>query len=149
MKTHEELIAFYRNYCQHYKRGKGADMVCAAGMNRANIQKVPSGDRGIKWGPCIEGHTLANPTGHCPKWIRRTQEEGEKYANEVEMSIKQMETVAPLVAKWRTWTESNRVDKQEVVECPVCKCKLALSQSAHNGHVWCVCETSGCVNWME
>ena len=40
-------------------------------------------------------------------------------------------------------------DRQDVVECPVCKGKLHLSQSAYNGHVHGKCETADCVEWME
>lgn len=40
-------------------------------------------------------------------------------------------------------------DRREVVECPICKGRLHLSQSAYNGHVHGSCETEGCVSWME
>jgi len=40
-------------------------------------------------------------------------------------------------------------DRREVIECPVCKGRLHLSQSAYNGHVHGACETDGCVRWME
>jgi len=55
----------------------------------------------------------------------------------------------PVVSKWRTWNEKNRVAKQEVIECPQCKGRLHLSQAAYNGHVHGHCETKGCVSWME
>ncbi len=40
-------------------------------------------------------------------------------------------------------------DRSGTVECPVCKGKLHLSQSAYNGHVHGKCETADCVAWME
>ena len=40
-------------------------------------------------------------------------------------------------------------DRAEVIECPICKGKLHLSQSSYNGHVHGKCETEGCVSWME
>ena len=40
-------------------------------------------------------------------------------------------------------------DRSEVVECPICKGRLYLSQSAYNGHCHGRCETEGCVSWME
>lgn len=151
MKTREELIAFEMNYCQHYKKGKGADMICDAGVDLKTFQRVATGTKGIKWGPCIEGHTLENPTSICPNWIRRTKEQGEKRADAFERSIKRMELIAPLLSEWRKgWNvKTHRVGKQEIVECPVCKGKLHLSQAAYNGHVWGKCETPGCVSWME
>lgn len=149
MTAREKHIAFYRNYCSHYTRGEGANMVCLAGHDLTKVKRVPAGNKGIKWGPCIEGHTLSKPTEHCPDWSRRTQEEGEKYADEVEADNKRIEVISLVVTKWRTWTEKNRVAKQEVIECPVCKGRLHLSQSACNGHVWGRCETKDCVSWME
>ncbi len=51
-------------------------------------------------------------------------------------------------AEWRVKPKP-AADRSEVVECPVCKGRLHLSQSAYNGHVAGVCDTEGCVSWME
>ena len=40
-------------------------------------------------------------------------------------------------------------DRHDVIECPICKGKLHLSQSSYNGHCHGQCETEGCVQWME
>ena len=146
MKTREGMIEFEMGYCQHYGRGKGADMICKAGVDLKTLQKVSTGHRGIKWGPCIEGHTLPNPHAHCPHWIRRTREQGEQRADGMLAAIRRMEVVMPVVAQWRSKEPAN---KQGVIECPECKGRLHLSQSAYNGHVWGKCETAGCVSWME
>lgn len=147
MKTREECIAFEMNYCQHYTRGKGADMICSAGMDIEAIKRVPTGKKKIKWGPCIEGHLLDDPTSHCPKWIRRTREMGEKRADAIERSIRMMTELAPFLSEWR---KKLPIGKQEIVDCPVCKTgKLHLSQSSYNGHVHGTCETKDCVSWME
>lgn len=143
MRDREKTIEFEMNYCQHYKRGKGADMVCNAGIDLNTLKKVSTGERQIKWGPCIEGHMLPDPTAHCPHWIRRTREMGEKRADAVEKAMQQMEVVTPVVDGWR---KKLPIGKQEVIECPVCKGKLHLSQA---GHVWGKCETPNCVAWME
>jgi hypothetical protein len=37
----------------------------------------------------------------------------------------------------------------ERVKCPICGGSLHLSIAAYNGHVWGVCETVGCLAWME
>jgi hypothetical protein len=146
MTTREERIAFHMNYCQHYARGKGADMVCSAGMDLTTMPRVPTGSKQIKWGPCIEGHTLANPHEHCPHWIRRTREQGEKWADQIEESIRKMTVVDPVVSAWR---DKPPIGKAEIITCPVCQGRLHLSQSAYNGHVFGKCETPGCVSWME
>lgn len=144
----EKHIEFTMNYCQHYTHGKGVDMICAAGMNIKEIQKVQTGEKGIKWGPCIGGHTLPNPTEYCPHWVRKTREMGEKRADDIEEMLERMAIVMPVVSKWRTKPKPKQ-DRFEVIECPKCKGKLHLSQSSYNGHVHGSCETSGCVSWME
>lgn len=146
MKSREERIRFEMNYCQHYGRGNGADMVCKAGMDLKTMQRVATGSKGIKWGPCIEGHTLPNPFEFCPHWVRRTREQGEKRADALEATIRKMEVVMPIVDVWRKKLPRG---KAEIIECPECKGKLHLSQAAYNGHVHAKCETTGCVSWME
>lgn len=142
----EKTIEFEMNYCQHYKRGKGPEMICSAGMNLNEIRKVPTGEKGIKWGPCIGGHNLDRPTDHCPHWIRRTREMGEKRANDVADCMRRMEIVDPVISGWRKKPPKG---KAETIECPVCKGKLHLSQSSYNGHVRAACETKDCINFIE
>jgi hypothetical protein len=121
-------------------------MICKAGVDLKSMQRVPTGEKQIKWGPCIDGHTLDNPTQYCPHWIRRTREMGEKRANAVEKSMRQFTVVMPVVDAWR---KKEPFGKSEVIECPECKGRLHLSQSSYNGHVHGKCETPGCVAWME
>lgn len=145
MKDREATIEFEMNYCQHYKNGKGAGMICTAGMDLKAVQIVPD-VKGIKWGPCIGGHNLPDPKAHCPHWIRRTREMGEKRADATERALKILTVVGPFISKWR---KKKPIGKQEVVECPACKGKLHLSQSSYNGHIRARCETDGCVNFIE
>lgn len=93
MKDRKETIAFEMNYCQHYKNGKGAGMICTAGVDLKTLAKVPTGPEQIKWGPCIGGHTLQDPLKHCPHWIRRTREMGERRADGIERAMKQLVVV--------------------------------------------------------
>jgi hypothetical protein len=53
-----------------------------------------------------------------------------------------------VAGEWRVRPKP-ATDRREVVECPICKGRLHLSQSAYNGHVHGHCETEGCVSWME
>lgn len=142
----ERTIAFDMNYCQHYQNRKGADMVCTAGVDMKTLVKVATGTKQIRWGPCIDGHTLADPKAHCPYWVRRTREHAEQRADKVELSIAKMEQVDAVVGVWR---KKPPIGKQEIIECPVCKGRLHLSQSSYNGHVRGQCETKECVNWNE
>lgn len=143
-KQREATIAFDMNYCQHYY-SRGLDKKCEAGQDIKNIQCVPVGLRGMKWGPCIEGHALENPQSYCACWVRRTREMGEARADGIEKMMQKMALVDPVVSEWRKkpW------GKAEIIECPACKGRLHLSQASSNGHVHGKCMTEGCVSWME
>lgn len=132
-------------YCQHYDP-QGVKKGCKAGMDIEKIQCVPTGTKGIKWGPCIGGHKLADPLAHCAKWLRRTREQGEKRADNIERSIKIMTLVMPAVDEWR---KTPPIGKAGVIKCPACGGDLHLSQSSYNGHVHARCSTVDCVAWME
>lgn len=146
MKSRDERIAFEMQYCQHYTTKARAIISCAAGMDLDKLQRVPTGPKGYKWGPCIDGHDLANVHEHCPHWIRRTREQGEARADRIEEVLKRMALIGPVVAEWRN---KQPIGKAEVIDCPACKGRLHLSQAAYNGHVHGKCETQGCVSWME
>lgn len=149
MKDRQQTIAFHRNYCVHYDP-QGSKCGCKAGMDRDKIARAetPSADgtRLVKWGPCIGGHTLPDPLLYCPKWERRSLEEGEKYADDIEALMKRMTVVDPVIAAWR---RKPPIGKAEVIECPACKGRLHLRQAASNGHVRAQCKTADCVNFIE
>lgn len=151
MKTRQDHIDFYLNYCEHYapKPGSISSDYCALGCGASAKMREAHEAGEPNMSPCIGGHKCAKVLSLCPKWERRSQEKAEARADSIEKAFRQMEIVGPVVAKWRTWTERNRVSKQEVIECPACKGKLHLSQSSYNGHVHGQCETEGCVSWME
>jgi len=47
----EDHIQFEMNYCQHYERGDGVDMVCKKGMDLRKVQVVACGEKGYRMGP--------------------------------------------------------------------------------------------------
>jgi len=149
-KQWDHTVAFEMNYCRHYepKPGmKAKDLDCAVGVDRKTLPEIK--DRGeSRWHfPCIEGHLLpGGACAICPKWERHTQEDGEKRALGVHLSIRQMTLADPVVSAWR---KKEPQGKAEVIECPVCKGKLHLSQSSYNWHVHGHCETKDCLSWME
>lgn len=98
--------------------------------------------------PCIGGHKAADVLALCPKWERRSLEHAEKRADSIEEMFRQMEVVGPFISSWRIQPKP-KSDRREVVECPVCKGNLHLSQSSYNGHVHAHCETGGCISFME
>lgn len=151
MKSREEHIAFDQNYCAHYEPKPGINKGdwCALGCDSSKRMKDAHGAGEPRMSPCIGGHTTPNVLKLCPKWERRSMEHSIKRADAIEAAIERFTVVMPVVAKWRTWSDRNRVWKQEVIECPKCKGRLHLSQAAYNGHVHGHCETNGCVSWIE
>lgn len=55
--------------------------------------------------------------------------------------------VNPMVAKVKK--EHKGENWRGVETCPICSGKLHLSHAKYNSHVHGVCETEGCVSWME
>lgn len=115
-------------------------------MDPKTVQKVPAGSKGYAWGPCIDGHTLADPCSACPHWKRRSREEGEAYADSIEALMLRMQVVDPVINKWR---KKLPIGKSEVIECPACKGRLHLRLAACNGHIRANCETPDCVAFVE
>ena len=150
-KTRQDHIDFDRNYCEHYapQLGSLTKDSCALGCGAMERMKAAREAGEPNMTPCIGGHKAKDVLALCPKWERRSLEHAQKRADDIENAFNRMAVVMPFVAKWRTWTELNRVGKQEVVECPICKGRLHLSQSSYNGHVHGQCETEDCVSWME
>lgn len=144
MKDRQQRIDFHRNYCVHYTPREGNG--CAAGQDIKAIKCVATDEKGIKWGPCIGGHTLENPLAHCPKWERSSIESAEARADSIERMMKTLELAEPVISAWR---KKKPIGKAEVIECPVCNGKLHLAQSSYNGHVKACCETKDCINFIE
>ena len=156
MSIREDTIAWNMSYCQHYDpngitmiQGKPPTGVCKTGVN---FNETFGSEPGIfKRIPCTSGNKKSHEElcAMCPKWLQNTREQSEERADQQEAREKSFTLVMPVVATWRTWTPDNRVAKVGVIECPVCKSHLHLSQSSFNGHVHGQCETKGCVSWME
>lgn len=150
MSERQQHIDFDRNYCEHYdpKTGGIGQDFCALGCDHSAMMKKAREQGMPRTAPCIAGHTC-DATSICPKWERRSLERAEERADAMMKSLLRMELAASVIKKWRTWTKTNKVGKTEVIECPACKGRLLLSQSAYNGHVHGKCETEDCLSWME
>lgn len=174
-REREETIASQMQYCQHYDPsgvtmigGKKPHGHCKSGVNyldqfgRAPVEETEQHKAAGLGGYypsagifrrmcCTDGgkRSEAEQLVMCPSWLRSTREQGEERADEIDKAMNQMRIVGQFLKGWRTWTKKNRVAKTEVVECPICKGRLHLSQAAYNGHVHGNCETAECVSWME
>jgi len=173
MKDREDHIAHTMMYCQHYDPagvtmigGKEPHGHCKAGVvyldqfGRADPSDPRNRIPGLGYYPssgifqrmcCTDGgkQSEEEQLAKCPRWLRSTREQGEARVDELEQAMDRMRLIGTVLKDWRTWTKKNRVAKAEVVECPVCKGRLHLSQAAYNGHVHGKCETVGCLSWME
>lgn len=151
MNSRQESITFHRNYCVHYKPdpGKIGCDSCALKLDSQRRMREARAQNEPNMTPCIGGHKTPNVLTLCQSWERRSLESAEQYADNIERAMNRMTVVMPVIAKWRTWTDKNRVAKQEIIECPSCKGRLYLSQSSYNGHVRGRCETENCVSWIE
>jgi hypothetical protein len=63
-------------------------------------------------------------------------------------SVNKFLMVFEIVNKWRIKPKPIE-DRQEIIECPLCKGQLHLGQSSYNGHCRGRCETEGCITFME
>jgi len=84
----------------------------------------------------------------CDKFLEPTDEQVEQDRIETEAHMQKTVAAIRIAGAWRIKPKPTH-DRREVVECPICKGRLHLSQSAYNGHVHGKCETQDCVSWME
>jgi hypothetical protein len=90
----------------------------------------------------------AQPKERCPFYAEPTTEQVQADREELDASLAKTVAGIKVASAWRVKPKPAQ-DRREVVECPVCKGRLHLSQSAYNGHVHGKCETERCVSWME
>lgn len=84
----------------------------------------------------------------CPFYEDPTDEAIQADRIESDASLERHFAALKVASTWRVKPKPAQ-DRRGVVECPICKGALHLSQSAYNGHVHGRCETPGCVSWME
>lgn len=105
----------------------------------------------IKAGEAVV-HTPFDRRGHemvpCSLYVDPTPEQVQAERAEADAHLAKTVAAIKVAGQWRVRPKPAQ-DRAEVVECPICKGRLHLSQSAYNGHVHGACETEGCVRWME
>lgn len=148
MKTRQHSIDFDRNYCVHYapKPESAKADYCAIGCGASKRMKEARDAGEPAMSPCIGGHNTPNVLALCPQWERRSLEHAEKRADEIEEMLRRLDVVEPVISAWR---QKEPIGKSAIIECPVCKGRLHLSQSPYNGHVHAKCETEDCVSFVE
>lgn len=159
-----------RGQCIHWNGLRGDDdHCCGAGVNYTQafgpamgmflrlpcvrFQELPAHGRGtyIKAGePTVlkEFDRRGQVMVPCDKFREPTEEEIQRDRADTDASFERTMVALKVAGQWRVRPKPAQ-NRREIVECPVCKGRLHLSQSAYNGHVHGRCETEGCVSWME
>lgn len=121
MKDREAYVLHRMGVCRHYD-----------GLARIRDRKTEC-EAGVKYPdaplPCItlmrpDPPTIEERRAQCPSLACYSREEAEAAHDEMEAYMAKTSRVLAAVARWRTWTEDNRVGKAEVIECPECKGRL-------------------------
>jgi hypothetical protein len=84
----------------------------------------------------------------CALYVEPTPEQVQAHRVRTDAYMERTMAAITVASAWRVKPKPAK-DRAEVIECPACKGRLHLSQSAYNGHVHGQCETTDCVSWME
>lgn len=84
----------------------------------------------------------------CPHRVEPTDEQIQRDREETDAYMAKIKAGLAAAAQWRVRPKPAE-DRREVIECPACKGRLHLAQSAYNGHVQAKCATAGCIEWLE
>ncbi|MCA9340274.1 MAG: hypothetical protein KDA17_05150 [Candidatus Saccharibacteria bacterium] len=143
----EKRILHHMAYCVHFKRigFLKREIECKAGFGDETLLATLKAGGTLLDVPCIDGHKLP-AKDRCPGWKRVTRKDAEAKVAKSEKSMERLIAALTVIAPWKAKPPQG---KQEVIECPICKGRLHLSQAASNGHVHASCETDGCVRFME
>lgn len=146
--------------CIHFN-GRIVNKACAKGIlyeqfspGQPCIQTIARSERGgtyLKPGErpaLVRPFPGALPKERCPFYEEPTDEQVQADRELCEAQMVNIALALRVASEWCTRPKPTE-DRYEVVECPACKGRLHLSQSAYNGHVHGSCETPGCVRWME
>lgn len=128
-------------WCRHYTGFMGAGGVinthCSAGVAYQEIaQLIP-----LRNLPC----TKEDSPFHCEKCDRPTAAEVEREDQEIELRITQIVQALKLVRE-QVGAERGVAGK---VPCPVCAGDLHYTVAKSNGHIWGMCNTVGCLSWVQ
>jgi hypothetical protein len=133
------------SYCTHYDRyAMICRKPCRAGVDYETVGK------NMKERPCMAGGDVpeGRQIGTCALLRFPTRDEAAAEVDETDRAFARVMVAIEVAGRWRVKPKP-KADRHEVVECPVCKGRLHLTQSSYNGHVWGKCETEKCVSWME
>jgi hypothetical protein len=148
--------------CKHYT-GDFHNTSCAAGVCYASVTSGKPEEPGSAYRkPCVNWEVWNkihatnfsesqraewNRRGTCDKFELPTQSEIDAFDAEMEAHFKKTVIVNDFIQPMRDKNKGQGY--RETATCPVCKGKLHVSISGYNGHARVLCETDGCVKWIE
>lgn len=96
--------------------------------------------------PCFESNSNDRHVT-CDQYREPTEQELADFEEEIQARLKMLNRVMPLILELKR--EYKRRDATVARDCPICGGKLHMSIAACNGHVWGICDTPGCLSWVE
>jgi hypothetical protein len=85
--------------------------------------------------------------GTCHKREFPTDEECAESDRQMELFMKRLELVDPVIGKLKDQHRGKSWQGQ--IECPACKGRMYVGIAGCNGHAQVNCETEGCVQFIE
>ena len=156
--------------CIHFTGLRDRESCCKVGVNYSQAFDISKPGIMLRM-PCVQYRTLpadgrgtyikaGEPTVRqeidrrgeqmvpCAHFQEPTQEEVAADRKESDAYLERTLAAIKVASAWRVKPKPPE-DRFDVLECPVCKGRLHVSQSSYNGHIHGKCETQDCVSWME
>ncbi len=136
--------------CRHYNSAFHESR-CEAGVRYADVTPDYDGAPGSHYRmPCFSpkpDDPDCGPRGSCDKREEPSEAEIRETQEAIDRATRRLIRSLPLIEMVKSAHRGE--DWQGVQECPECGGKLHMSHAKSNGHVWGLCETKGCLQWME
>lgn len=126
--------------CKHFNGIQNKE--CKAGLN---IREVVGGDN-VGWlrrAPCLRSNGC---TEKCSQYAELTPEERAAKDAEFEIMIERMRLTLPIIKKAKKELPDGGSCE---LTCPVCSGIVHIAVAKCNLHTHGICETEGCLRWME
>lgn len=133
-----------KNVCVHFC-GIGVEC-CKAGVHLRQTFDDSTPGIGLRI-PCIQDGKDSRMI--CEKLRLPSPEELAAEEQKIDALLERYEKVGPMVNELKARHRNDPDGWAGVEKCPVCGGKLHLAISGYNGHAKGLCETDGCISFME
>lgn len=134
--------------CRHFN-GDIVNKVCLAGVRYDDVTQHPERTGKSLRRPCrvVEGTHSAGEKGECALYDPFSVAEIREQNDELERSVKQMESIEPALQRFREKYEGTSTIGR--LTCPRCNVKGHLRISLVGSSLRGRCKTDGCIIFME